>query len=99
MKMDQAERDEFDRRNGLPTDAQTQRSQEAHCDTFFKVPEVIQAWMDESSKSLPEGWRIAPWTINRVVTVFNSKGEVHHLYAYEVIEDGMKFVIRNDNMY
>jgi hypothetical protein len=75
----------------IPSEDVIERSQRARADSFYMLPEYVQQWIDKTEPQLPEGWRIRPWTINRCVTVRNSRNQVMQTYTYEAIEDGYEF--------
>lgn len=83
----------------METQEQVKRSRADSHDTFYNRPAYVQKFIDDVATKIPDDWSVKPWTINRAVTVFNSYGAVHHVYSYEAIEDGVEFVLRNDEMY
>ena len=81
---------------GTPPDDTVQRSVAAQEDDYYALPPEVADWINTFQKRIPSGWRLVPWTINRAVTLKNSRDEVHHVFTYEYIEDGGAFYLENN---
>lgn len=83
----------------VPSDQALSASHEQQEDGFYKLPYAVDLWVKAAQASLPEGWRLVPWTLNRAVTLKNSRGETHHVFTYEYIIDGGEFYLENNEGY
>lgn len=83
----------------VPSDQTISASLEAQEDRFYALPSYVEVWCKGAEKLIPEGWRLVPWTLNRSMVLKNSRGEVHHVFTYEYIEDGGVFyLVDNDQL-
>ena len=79
----------------LPPDDVIARSRKRMQDRFYQLPEYVEKFIEQVEPQLPDGWRIKPWTINRCVTIRNSRNLVMQLISYEGIEDGYTWKIED----
>lgn len=75
----------------IPHEDDIVRSQRRQADNFYALPDYVETWIKATEPQLPSGWRVVPWTINRCLTVRNSRNQVMKTYTYEAIEDGYEF--------
>jgi len=75
---------------GLDPDT-LERSRRLQRDAVYDLPVYVEVFMRKTKAALPRGWRCLPWTLNRCVTVRNSRNDVMRTYSYEAIEDGAVF--------
>ncbi len=68
-----------------------QHSQRRQWDAIYELPEKVAYFIKAAKAVVPTGWLVLPWTLNRCVTIKNSRDEVQHTVTYEAIEDDYIF--------
>lgn len=72
----------------LPDDAQIARSVETKCDRFYRLPKIIETFVERANGGeLPSGFIARPWTIARLVSIFDAQNECVKKISYDWIED------------
>jgi len=61
-------------------------SREDGYDSIFKVPDIIQVFIDRANNELPEEWAARPWTYLRKVSIFHQNTLIYSI-PYDMIED------------
>lgn len=68
--------------------AQSVRREWVKHDSFYKLPKIIECFIDRANNELPRKYRAIPWTINRAVSIFKTGEKTPILViGYEQIED------------
>ena len=60
-------------------------------DMVYALPIYVEAWIMGTKQTLPTGWQVLPWTLNRCVTIRNSHNDIMKTITYEGIEGGYTF--------
>jgi hypothetical protein len=58
---------------------------EVKWDRTYKLPKIVECFLERASQECPDGWEILPWTLNRAVSVFHL-GEYMWSFTYEALE-------------
>jgi len=57
-------------------------------DKFYKLPKMVECFIDRANSEIPDSYVVLPWTINRTVSVFErGYDDPVCVISYEVIED------------
>lgn len=80
------------RQYGVPRETAISEALNRMQDTFYLLPEIIECFIERANNELPNGFYVAPWTINRAVTIFKGKEPIS-LVTYEAIEDDIVSVL------
>lgn len=55
-------------------------------DNVYRLPKIIECFVDRANQELPDGFYALPWTLNRAVTIFYD-GQAVKVVPYDAIED------------
>lgn len=72
----------------IPNAVATARSSQHMADTFYRLPPVVENFIERFNRDAPDGWCAVPWTINRAVTIRDRTGP-HAVIDYGSIEDDL----------
>ena len=76
----------------LPTEAQIAQSEVLKCDRFYKVPKIVECFIQRFNREAKPGYEARAWTINRTVTIYYL-GSAKAFIDYDTIEDNIVFIL------
>lgn len=68
------------------------RSIKKYCDIFYRLPRIIECFIQRANKELGGDYFVRPWTINRAVTLFKGDKPVK-VIDYDFIENDIVFAL------
>lgn len=75
----------------LPTAEQYNLSNELKLDNY-KLPRMVQVFIDRANQELPKGFVMVPWTQNQAVTLLHGVQPMSH-FTYDAIDQDVVFCL------
>lgn len=75
-----------DAAGALPSGEEMAQANARKRDNFYTLPRHTELFVQRCAQELPTGYCVAPFTINRSVSLFSSEGIYLWAYLYEEIE-------------